>query len=69
MEGMSASLAVEGATTSAVVEILKSSAQSGSQEQSEVLANAIDAALEALSPGHARGFFGHCGYHAPAQSL
>jgi transposase len=35
----------------------------------EALIEAIGVALEAISAEDARGFFGHCGYRASAQSL
>jgi transposase len=35
----------------------------------EALVEAMGAALDAITVGDARGFFGHCGYRAPAQSL
>ena len=34
----------------------------------EVLVEAMGAALDAITVGDARGFFGHCGYGAPVQS-
>ena len=35
----------------------------------EALVEAMGAALDAVSAEDARGFFAHCGYHAPAQRL
>jgi transposase len=35
----------------------------------EALVEAMGAALDAITVGDARGFFGHCGYVAPVQSL
>ena len=35
----------------------------------EALVEAMGAALDAVSAEDARGFFAHCGYHAPAQQL
>jgi transposase len=35
----------------------------------EALVEVMGAALDAITVGDARGFFGHCGYRAPAQSL
>ncbi len=35
----------------------------------EALVEAMGAALSAVSAEDARGFFDHCGYHAPAQQL
>jgi hypothetical protein len=34
----------------------------------EALVEAMGAALDAITVGDARGFFGHCGYGAPVQS-
>jgi transposase len=35
----------------------------------EALVEAMGAALDAITVGDARGYFGHCGYRAPVQSL
>ena len=35
----------------------------------EALVEAMGAALDAITVGDAQGFFGHCGYGAPVQSL
>jgi transposase len=35
----------------------------------EALVEAMGAALDAITVGDARGFFGHCGYRTPVQSL
>jgi len=35
----------------------------------QALVEAIGAALDAITVGDARGFFGHCGYRTPVQSL
>jgi transposase len=35
----------------------------------EALMEAMGVALDAITVGDARGFFGHCGYHASVQSL
>ncbi len=35
----------------------------------QALVEAMGAALDAITVGDARGFFGHCGYRAPAQFL
>ena len=35
----------------------------------EALIEAMGAALDAITAQDARGFFGHCGYRTPAQSL
>jgi len=48
---------------------LKGRLRKAAARSSEALVNAMGAALDAISAGDACGFFGHCGYHAPAQSL
>jgi transposase len=35
----------------------------------QALVEAMGAALDAITVGDARGFFGHCGYRTPVQSL
>jgi transposase len=48
---------------------LKARLRTATARSREALIGAMGAALDAISADDARGFFGHCGYRAPAQSL
>ena len=48
---------------------LKSLLRKSRARSREALVEAMGAALDTITVRDARGFFGHCGYHASAQSL
>jgi transposase len=48
---------------------LKSLLSKSGARSCEALVEAMGAAFDAITLRDARGFFGHCGYRAPAQSL
>ena len=43
--------------------------KSGAKSRQALVVEAMGAALDAITVGDVRGFFGHCGYRAPVQSL